>query len=223
MFFEDKNQLGRILAKVACTVVAMPPDTELGLKNALILKPSDDKKTALITVEQIRDFIALTNSRETSERYFVIAPADAMNEAAENAFLKTFEEPKPHCHFILLTEQPASLLPTILSRAQVFYPRQESVTSSTPSTDAHVLADAKKLIAAGPRELPALASEFAKVKPQPREHTLAVVSSAIELLYKSYFKTKNPKFLARLPAFIKLHESLSQNGHIKLHLVADLL
>ncbi len=223
MFFEDEKQLKTILEKVSCAVVALPFDANLGLKHALTLKPNDDKKTSVITVEQIRDFLALTNSRETSERYFIIAPADAMNEPAENAFLKTFEEPKVHCHFVLLTENPASLLPTILSRAQIFYPHKKDILKTAPKVNGQVLADAKKLIAAGPRELPAIAADLAKVKPQPREHTLAVVSTAIELLYKSYFKTKSPKFLHRLPSFIKLHESLSQNGHIKLHIVADLV
>lgn len=223
MLFEDQQQLQTILRKVACAVVALPPETELGLKHAVVLKPSDDKKTAVITVEQIRDFISLTNSRETSERFFIIAPADAMNEPAQNAFLKTFEEPRPHCHFVLLTESPASLLPTILSRAQVFYPQHKNVLASAPSASTKVLADAKRLISAAPRDLPGLANDLAKAKPQPREHALAVVATAIELLYKSYFKTKNPKFLARLPAFIRLHENLAQNGHIKLHIVADLL
>ena len=69
MFFEDEKQLKTILEKVSCAVVALPFDADLGLKHALTLKPSDDKKTTVITVEQIRDFLTLTNSRETSERY----------------------------------------------------------------------------------------------------------------------------------------------------------
>ena len=48
----------------------------------------------------------------------VIAGADRMEEAAANAFLKTLEEPPPHTLFILETDSPDSILPTIRSRCQ---------------------------------------------------------------------------------------------------------
>ena len=35
-------------------------------------------------------------------------------------------------------------------------------------------------------------------------------------------ETNNPQFLKKLPKFIDLHDNLSKNGHIKLHIVADL-
>ena len=38
----------------------------------------------------------------------------------------------------------------------------------------------------------------------------------------SYFATKNPAFLKKLPKLLTLHDNLKQNGHIKLHLIADL-
>lgn len=106
------------------------------LKNTLYLYPDESKATRVISVEQIREFLALTNSRETKDRFFVITPADAMNEAAQNAFLKTFEEPKDFCHFVLLTEQPGALLPTILSRAQIFFPRLENTLDTPPKVNA---------------------------------------------------------------------------------------
>lgn len=46
----------------------------------------------------------------------VIADADRMMVAAENAFLKTLEEPPPRTLLLLLTANPGGLLPTILSR-----------------------------------------------------------------------------------------------------------
>lgn len=92
-----------------------------------------------------------------------------------------------------------------------------------PIAQAKVLALAKKLITAEPNDLIAIAEELSKTKTKPREQALSVVATAIELLYKSYFKTNNPKFLTKLPHFINLYNNLSNNGHIKLHLVADLL
>lgn len=223
MFFDQISQIPTIAKRTSCAIFVVSPYTKLKLPNALTLTPAEDKQTPVITVEQIREFIALTNSKETSERFFIIAPADTMNEAAENAFLKSFEEPKPHCHFVLLTEHPSALLPTILSRAQIFYPRLTGVLDLAPTAKNKTLEYAKKLIAAQPQDLPAIATELTKNKTKTREQVLEITATAIELLYKSYFKTSNTKFLSKLENFIQLHENLSANGHIKLHLVSDLL
>ncbi len=222
MFFDNFDQIPTIAQRTSCAIFVVPPDTKIQLKHPLYLRPDESKKTTIITVEQIRDFISFSQNREPSDRFFVIAPADAMNEAAQNAFLKTFEEPKDFCHFILLTEQPSLLLPTILSRAQVFFPRQTPTIDAAPKTDAKTLTTAKKLIAATSSQLPALAAELTKSKTNTREQILQATGTAIELLYKSYFKTQNPKFLAKLPGFLRLYENLSHNGHLKLHLVANL-
>ena len=223
MFFDNIKQIPEITKRTSCTIFVVPKDTTVNLKHAIILSPTEAKKSGSITVEQMRDFLALTNNRETSDRYFVISPADTMNEAAQNAFLKTLEEPKDFCHFVLLTKQPALLLPTILSRAQIFFLKSTNNLNSTPTASAKTLALAKKMISAGPLELIEISAELSKNKTKPREQALEVVSTVIELLYKSYFKTGNIKFLAKLPDFIKLHENLTNNGHLKLHLVADLI
>lgn len=223
MFFDNLEQIPTITQRTSCAVFVVPPETKLGLPTALRLTPADDKKTSLITVEQVREFIALSSSKEVRDRYFIITPADAMNEAAQNAFLKTLEEPKPFCHFVLLTEQPSALLPTILSRSQVFSLKIKRVLDQAPNADAKIISFAKQLIAANPQNLPAIAAEITKNKTKTREQALDISATAIELLYKSYFKTKNPKFLSKLPDFITLHKNLSANGHIKLHLVADLI
>lgn len=223
MFFDDIKQIPDIATRTSCTIFVVSPNTEVNLKHALYLRPDEDKKTSTISVDSMRDFLALTNSIETTDRFFIITPADAMNESAQNAFLKTFEEPKSNCHFVLFTEHPAALLPTILSRAQVFYLRQTSPLDQSPAAKEKIMSLAKKLISAQAGDLPAIAEELSKTKTQPREQAIAVISTAIELLYKSYFKTGNTKFLIKLPNFIQLHENLTNNCHIKLHLVADLL
>jgi len=223
MFLDNIDQIPAIATRTECSIFVLPNTTDIQLKHALVLEPNADSKTQSITVEQVREFITLTNSCETSDRFFLIRPADAMNEAAQNAFLKTLEEPKPFCHFVLVTEQPAALLPTILSRAQTFFLHPDHPLDVTPTASPQIMTLAKRLIAASSKDLPAVALEIAKSKTGARETALAVVSTTIELLYKSYFKTKNPKFLTKLPNYLQIYDNLSQNGHIKLHLVADLL
>jgi DNA polymerase-3 subunit delta' len=52
-------------------------------------------------------------------KVFVIEQADLMNPQAQNALLKTLEEPAGRTVIVLLTDQPGALLPTIRSRCQV--------------------------------------------------------------------------------------------------------
>ena len=48
----------------------------------------------------------------------IVVGADRMEVAAANAFLKTLEEPPPSTLFLLLTDTPDAVLPTIVSRSQ---------------------------------------------------------------------------------------------------------
>lgn len=48
----------------------------------------------------------------------VVVGADRMQPAAANAFLKTLEEPPPKTMFLMTTDQPDAILPTIVSRSQ---------------------------------------------------------------------------------------------------------
>ncbi len=80
--------------------------------------PAPDKKQ--ITVDQIRTLRseAVLSFTELPFKAFLIKPADAMNDAAQNALLKVLEEPPASVYFFLLTDRPASLLPTVRSRVQ---------------------------------------------------------------------------------------------------------
>ena len=52
-----------------------------------------------------------------------------LSQAAFNAFLKTLEEPPPYAIFILATTEKHKILPTILSRCQIFDFKRISVPS----------------------------------------------------------------------------------------------
>lgn len=81
---------------------------------------------------------------------------------------------------------------------------------------------AKQMIAATPATLPRLADDISKSKTSARELALNITTAAIEILYKTYFKTHQTKFLAKLPNFIALYDNLEHNGHIKLQIIANL-
>ncbi|MBZ5638648.1 MAG: DNA polymerase III subunit delta' [Acidobacteriia bacterium] len=74
-----------------------------------------------ITIEQIRDLAdhASYAPREGRRRVFAIDPADRMNLSAQNALLKTLEEPPGSSLLVLVTSRPQVLLPTVRSRCFV--------------------------------------------------------------------------------------------------------
>ena len=71
-----------------------------------------------IRIEAIRNLANFTNTgaRRSGLRVIVISAADRMNLAAANALLKTLEEPLPGVVFILASEAPERVLPTVRSR-----------------------------------------------------------------------------------------------------------
>ena len=66
----------------------------------------------------VRQF-ELASSNADGRKIGVIHNCDAMNSEAQNAFLKTLEEPDPGVIFILLTGNPSALLATTRSRCQL--------------------------------------------------------------------------------------------------------
>lgn len=80
-----------------------------------------EMKSRIISVSAIHDkFIEPISQTAFSGGWKagIMVGADRLNEASANAFLKTLEEPPPKTVFLLLTEAPEQLLPTIVSRCQ---------------------------------------------------------------------------------------------------------
>lgn len=84
----------------------------------LSIQPEEPGKA--ITIGQIRSLIARLTLKPQFEAYrvVIINPADQMNKAAANAFLKCLEEPAERTVIILVTDKPAQLPATIISRCQ---------------------------------------------------------------------------------------------------------
>jgi DNA polymerase-3 subunit delta' len=91
----------------------------------LVLEPGDNGS---IKIEQVREAIERTGYRpfEGRRRVVVIDEADALVPQAQNALLKTLEEPPPSSVFVLVTARPDVLLPTVRSRCPQLRFRQLS-------------------------------------------------------------------------------------------------
>ena len=74
------------------------------------------------SVEDIRTLIEQVRIIPQVGRYsvFIIDEVHMLSAAAFNAFLKTLEEPPAHAIFILATTEKHKILPTILSRCQIY-------------------------------------------------------------------------------------------------------
>lgn len=80
-----------------------------------------EKKSRIISADQIREKL-INEITQTSFaggwKAGVLVGADRLNEASANAFLKTLEEPPDRTLFLLLSDAPQQLLPTVISRCQ---------------------------------------------------------------------------------------------------------
>ena len=74
------------------------------------------------SVEDIRELIEQVQIPPQVGKYkvFIIDEVHMLSAAAFNAFLKTLEEPPAHAIFILATTEKHKILPTILSRCQIY-------------------------------------------------------------------------------------------------------
>ncbi len=74
------------------------------------------------SVEDIRNLINQVSFAPQlgSHKIYIIDEVHMLSQAAFNAFLKTLEEPPKHAIFILATTEKHKIIPTILSRCQIF-------------------------------------------------------------------------------------------------------
>ena len=217
MFFESASDIPEIAKKCGTAIFIMPHDIKVTIKNAIVLEP-DEK--SVITIEQIRKILQKLTTKQTSDIYVVVRPAEAMNLEAANAFLKALEEPGDKLHFVLVTDAPSMILPTILSRSSIYF--MKTKFSNDVNADQKVKDLAKKLLVSKGVDLVAVADEISKKKDGVRMYAMEVLGVAIEMLYKSYFITGKEIFIKKIPGFLKAYEGISKNGHVKLQIVSNL-
>ena len=98
----------------SCRLIASGSHTDL-----VVIAPGGESNT--IKIDQIRALAAglALYAVEGGRRIALIENADLMNEDAQNALLKTLEEPPSRTHVILAAAEDARLMPTIRSRCAV--------------------------------------------------------------------------------------------------------
>jgi len=109
-----KTTSARIFARA---INGFEPDDDAMAFNVFELDAASNNK-----VEDIRSIVEQVRIPPQHGVYkvYIIDEVHMLSQAAFNAFLKTLEEPPPHAVFILATTEKHKILPTILSRCQIF-------------------------------------------------------------------------------------------------------
>ncbi len=146
------------------------------------ISPIDSKAIGVEAVRELEHVISLkTTSSSAVGRVVIINNAHLLTIEAQNALLKTLEEPPEGTVLILTGAQQHALLPTIQSRVQqleVTRPTQEALGGALPKGSAQLLA-----LSGG---LPGLAFALAK---DDQDHPLVnAAQTARQLLQQSSFE-----------------------------------
>lgn len=86
-----------------------------------LIRPEED--TRVIKVDQAREIIRQASLKPLKGhvKVFIIDSAECLNEIAQNALLKTLEEPEAHTYFILIAYASESILVTLRSRLRTYH------------------------------------------------------------------------------------------------------
>ena len=111
-------------ACASCRAMAadVHPDYHVVYRQLVRLEQNSKSVARDLSIHVVRDhLIAPANLKAAMNhgKVFVVEEADLMNTSAQNALLKTLEEPAARTLIVLLTDQPSCLLPTIRSRTQL--------------------------------------------------------------------------------------------------------
>lgn len=111
-----KTTCARILARMINLDDGMDPDQDFAF-NIFELDAASNN-----SVDDIRNLIDQVRFAPQIGNYkvYIIDEVHMLSQAAFNAFLKTLEEPPKHAIFILATTEKHKIIPTILSRCQIF-------------------------------------------------------------------------------------------------------
>ena len=215
MYLNNANQIPELISARQFSIFVFPKSIAFPKIPTAVTIASEDK----ISIENIRQIEELVRTKQTSDLTIILESADHMTDQAQNCFLKLLEEPGDHIHFVFFIHDSSKLLPTVRSRAQIFTLKHTVKINSAPERSPDIIDLAKTYISASPAQFSKTATTIAK----DRAKTLEMLDTAIELLYKSYFKTGNSKFLQKLQNLLHTYDSIAKNGHVRLQLIAGMI
>ncbi len=107
---EQKNKVNQLAPQRKIEEKINDPD---------LLLISNQKSIGIDQIRNIKSFLSKKSWQAKKTKTVIIFQAEAMTNQAQNAFLKTLEEPPANSKIIITTNHKNALLPTILSRCQI--------------------------------------------------------------------------------------------------------
>jgi DNA polymerase III delta' subunit len=143
------------------------------------LEPEED--TRVIKVEEIRALISRTHLKplQAPSKVFVIDRADCLNETAQNALLKTLEEPEGSAYFVLISYAAEKILPTVRSRTQHLNFNPTFMKSTDPANPSPAFTEARQAVFSYCSKAASLKSASPDLGGLSREETLEVLEAVI--------------------------------------------
>ena len=135
-------------------------------------------KARIISVESMRERIVApmsTTAFSGGWKVGVISGADRLRAEAANAFLKSLEEPTPQTLYLMVTDQPDGILPTIVSRSQ-----RIDLPLPAGLLEGEALAEVSRAFAA--KDAAALVEKLKELKDEADD-------ADVPLVRKTFFKT----------------------------------
>ncbi|MGO5092336.1 DNA polymerase III subunit delta' [Clostridium sp. LCP25S3_F10] len=114
---EDGIGKSKIAKEIAISL--LEESQRMSCADIIEFKPINKKS---IGIDDIRNLIEEVNKKpiEGSKKVIIMYKSELITEVAQNAFLKTIEEPPKGVHILLLCENMEQMLDTIKSRCEVF-------------------------------------------------------------------------------------------------------
>lgn len=157
-----------------------------------------------------------------TRKVYIIDEVHMLSSSAFNAFLKTLEEPPPHAIFILATTEKHKIIPTILSRCQIFDFNRIKVKDiadhlANISTKEGIEAEPEALHLIGQKADGALRDALSIfdqiVSFAGNKITLAAVLENLNILdYDYYFRIVESALKEDIPAAILLYNDIQERG-----------
>lgn len=159
-----------------------------------------------VGIEEIRSIISQLSlsPRNSPAKAAVIDDMERLTTEAQNALLKTIEEPPPHVYIIGTTTMPDAIVPTILSRMSIVTLRNEKNT-----TDATLL---RRLLQASPGKRMQLVDPYVRTADDAKNFVHSLIGAARQEMISN----PSPKLAALIRQLLAAKKQLSVNVNPRL-------
>ncbi|MCL2527470.1 MAG: hypothetical protein FWE42_03545 [Defluviitaleaceae bacterium] len=169
-------------------------------------------KTTGIGVDDVRDQIVMAMTTQPFRykyKIFIVDKAETLTPAAQNALLKTIEEPAHYGVFLFLATGVHTLLPTLMSRCVLV---KLGETAKTPNAEHEALAEE---IAGNINRMDILETLALYRRFEPYKESRESMTQQLDMLYLAYARRISQAASKGEPQCKQWHDSISAVQHTK--------